>query len=89
MLPSSRICAVVFVAVWSAQTRIWTGAGAGGLWSDAGNWSDGVPVNGGEVLFGVAGGRNSFDNVTLSLTAFRFAAEILPEHNFHLIRARR
>ncbi len=41
-------------------------------------------MDGDEVVFGVAGGGDSLDDLTLSLTAFRFAALILPEHNFHL-----
>ena len=41
-------------------------------------------MSGDDVLFGTAGGGDSFDNLTLSLAAFRFAPAILPEHNFHL-----
>ncbi len=33
-----------------AATRVWTGAGTTNLWSDAANWSNGVPVNGDTIL---------------------------------------
>ena len=74
----------------SAATKSWTGAGTTTLWSDPANWQGGLaPVNGDDVVFGVAGGGDSFDNLTLSLTAFRYAAAILPEHDYHLTGAPR
>ncbi len=39
-----------FTAPGIAATRVWTGAGATNLWSDAANWSNGVPVNGDSIL---------------------------------------
>jgi hypothetical protein len=68
----------------TAATKTWTGAAGNGLWSDAGNWAGGVPVNGDTIVYSTAGGGNSFGNLTLSLASFRFAPAILPEHNFHL-----
>lgn len=48
-------------------TTIWTGGGASDLWSDAGNWSAGVPVNGDDLVFGASGRALNFDDL-LSLT---------------------
>lgn len=44
----------------------------------------GVPANGDDVVFGTAGGGENIADITLSLTAIRFAKSILPEHDFHL-----
>ena len=84
----ARLAAILGLAVcgghsWGA-TRTWSGAGGTDFWSDGGNWSGGVPVNGDEIVFGQNGGGDSILNFSLSLTAFKFAPAILPVHNFHL-----
>ena len=45
-----------------AATVTWTGGGGSGVWSVAGNWSSGLPVNGDALLFAGAGPLATVNN---------------------------
>lgn len=42
----------------------WTGATGSGVWSDSGNWTSGVPVDGMDLLFGANGSPSTRDNIS-------------------------
>src|SRR4051812_41679616 len=54
----------------------WTGAGATNVWSDGGNWSGGVPVDGDDLIFG-AGARTTLDDLpALTLGSITFSVGV-------------
>jgi len=46
--------AFMSIIMVSAQTTVWTNAAETGLWSTAGNWSEGLPTETGKVVLNVA-----------------------------------
>lgn len=47
-----------------AQTNLWTGGGSSSNWSDAGNWTNGVPVSGETLRFGGNAGQNNNNDIS-------------------------
>lgn len=54
----------------AATTRTWTGNGATSNWTDAGNWSPGLPVAGDDLVFPAVANRKSNNNNFAANTAF-------------------
>lgn len=67
----------------SAATLGWTGAGS--IWTNPASWNPArVPASGDTLVYGAAGGGDSFANVNgLAIDTLRFDAAVLP---LHLIR---
>ncbi|HTK73849.1 MAG TPA: PEP-CTERM sorting domain-containing protein [Gemmataceae bacterium] len=62
------LCAVLLVASAApapAQTNVWLGGGATGVWNDAGNWVAGVPTSGptNDLLFAGSNNLNTTQNI--------------------------
>ena len=59
-----------------AATRTWSGLGGSDLWSEAANWSGGVPVDNDDIQFGASARTSSVnDFAALSLQSIAFAAD--------------
>ena len=55
---------ILLAACASAAEKTWMGDGGDGLWSNAANWSDGVPVAGDVAVFDAVGGAVNVDAST-------------------------
>ncbi len=74
--PASRLAAFAAVAASFgssayAQTTTWTGA-TNNLWSEPGNWSDGVPQAGDGALFGASAPTNVLVDASFTLQSIDF-----------------
>ncbi len=54
----------------SAQTTVWTNANATGLWSDAANWTEGLPAEGGKVVLNIEGAGDCVLDVETTINQF-------------------
>jgi hypothetical protein len=54
----------------SAQTTVWTNANATGLWSDAANWTEGLPAEGGKVVLNIEGAGDCVLDIEATINQF-------------------